>query len=169
MEQMKMQERNENFTEIQVLSKYKWEKIINKKLWEHENEELKDWIKGSTKCKKIKNPSMNRKLYTEKLIPEEAMTILEARLGMTKVKANYKNMHSNTLCDLCKNETEDLKHLITCQENMNITNEEEVKKILEQIWEDGSDLHTLSKLSKIIIQKLKGKCIIVEIMHVQQF
>ena len=147
----------ENYKEIEELSKYKWKKIINKKLWEQENKELNEWIKTSTKCKKIKNPSMNRKPYIEKLKPEEAMTILTARLGMTRVKSNYKNMYNNTICDLCKTENEDLEHLLTCKQNINTSNEEEIKETLEQIWEDGVGMNTLSKLAETISNKLKGK------------
>ena len=42
------------------------------------------------------------------------MTILKARLGMTEVKSNYKNMFTDTCCRKCKLEEETLYHVLKC-------------------------------------------------------
>ena len=53
--------------------------------------------------------------YIKLLGRDETRAIILERLGLTKVKENYKNMHQSILCEKCNSEEETTIHLIRCQ------------------------------------------------------
>ena len=101
-------------TKIAKMSKDQWKKEIKLKLQAHHVGNLQEWVKDSKKCKKM-NPQGKLQAYIKLLNKNEARAILIERLGMTKVKANYQNMHKSTTCEKCHKEAETTIHLIRCQ------------------------------------------------------
>ena len=100
-------------------------------------------------------PDCKLKEYLYVLEPDEAHTILRARLGMTEVKANYKNKFKEINCKNC-GETEDLKHLLTCNETEEIVNfAENLKNIL---WTEAENprinIENLKNLAQLITRKV---------------
>ena len=69
-------------------------KIVSKAILNKENKDLEKWVQTSKKCKDMK-PNCQLKEYLNILKPDEAMTILKGRLGMTDVKANYTKMYKD--------------------------------------------------------------------------
>ena len=104
----------ETMKEIENMSKGKWKSLVLNAVLKKEDEKLKTAISLSKKCAEL-DPAFAIKEYIEKLDFEEAKIILETRLRMNKVKANFKTMYENTLCDLCKMEEETLEHLFKCK------------------------------------------------------
>merc|ERR1711895_59565 len=51
-------------------------------------------------------------IYMTKLTRKQASTIFKARIRMTKVKGNYKNLFPNLRCRACKEEQETQKHVL---------------------------------------------------------
>ena len=118
---------------ISKLSKNQWKKEIREKLQNHHVNNLKEWVKTSKKCKNI-NPKGKIQDYIIQLNRDEARAILLERLGMTKVRTNYKNMFNSTICQKCKIEEETTLHLIKCQLDGAPAHKEAVKDYEHCIW-----------------------------------
>ena len=103
-----------NLENISKISKYSWKKQIKEKLQNYHLKNLKNWTITSKKCKNM-NPKGKIQDYLIHLNRDEARAILLERLGMTKVRSNYKNMFNSTICQKCNVEEETTIHLIKCQ------------------------------------------------------
>ena len=143
---------------LKEITRNQWRRRVVETIRKKENTQMEDWVRTSKKCREMK-PNCQFKQYLEEMKPNEAMTILKARLGMTDVKANYRNKYVNITCSEC-GQVEDLKHLLTCKED-----DEEIKEIArnleEIIWKQAEDpknqnhIKNLTSLSLLITQKLK--------------
>ena len=118
---------------ISKLSKDQWKKQVKEKLQEHHVSNLQEWVKNSKKCNKM-NPKGKLQEYINLLSKNEARAILLERLGMTKVKANYKNMHQSPICEKCYLEEETTIHLIRCQLDEAPAYKETVQNFENILW-----------------------------------
>ena len=98
---------------LQKISKETWKKEVKLKLNQLQKEIFTTWVKTSKKCHHIEATNSIQK-YLVILNKENAITILKERLGMTDVKANYKNKYSDTKCRICHLEEETSQHLMKC-------------------------------------------------------
>ena len=80
------------------------------------------------------NPKGKLQEYINLLSKNEARAILLERLGMTKVKANYKNMHQSPICEKCYLEEETTIHLIRCQLDEAPAYKETVQNFENILW-----------------------------------
>ena len=122
-----------NQEKIAKMSKFQWKNEIKQKLQAHHVKNLQEWVKNSKKCKKMK-PQGKLQEYIKILGKDQARALLLERLGMTKVKANYKNMYQSTLCDKCHCEEETTIHLIRCQLDEAPAFKETVKNFENILW-----------------------------------
>ena len=153
-QEMKKIEITTDLDEIRSMSKYKIKKIVKKKMWEKQKKELINFMIESKKCSKLKINVGNPKKYISELSSHDAKTILMARLKMTNLKSNFKNLYTGKIkCTYCKEQDETLQHIIECprypknfQEYENIIN---LKEIEEGINED-KEIDNLKIIAKII-------------------
>ena len=151
---------------IKILSRGQWKKIVSKAILNKENKDLEKWVQTSKKCKDMK-PNCQLKEYLNILKPDEAMTILKGRLGMTDVKANYKNKYKDINCKIC-GKSEDLEHLLNSQcKKCNITSHDTsfndtfqtAKNYHNILWiqaeSPNKNKNNLKNLAMLIVQKLK--------------
>ena len=81
-------------------------------------ETIKKGTENKTKAKyymdnNLRNPRPGtRAEYMDKCNRMEANIIFRARTRMLKVKANFRNMHQDTQCRLCKEEEENQEHVL---------------------------------------------------------
>ena len=147
---------------LQTISRERWRRMIIEAVKKSENEDLKEWVKNSKKCKDMV-PNLELKEYLVELEPEAAMTIMKARLGMTQLKTNYRNMHTDVRCHLC-GEEDDMQHLLGCPEENDETEEkwttQEIKSTIFILAENPkSHNQKLKNLAYSIIQKLKNRSV----------
>ena len=93
------------------------------------------------------NGQVNMKKYCIKLNQTEATTLLKARLGMTKIRTNYKNMYDTTICPVCNKENETLEHLLKC--NTEEIDEAQITNYIHNI--QNISIQNLDNLNKIAI------------------
>ena len=95
------------------------------------------------------NPGKRAK-YMNVLTRKQASTIFKARTRMLKVKANYKNGHTDLMCSKCKKEPETQKHIL--EECPGIHTDEATKVPKHLIFsEDPGTLKVIAdKISKIM-------------------
>ena len=93
------------------------------------------------------NPAGKIQNYILQLNRDEARAILLERLGMTKVKSNYKNMYNSTKCRKCNIREETTLHLIKCQLDGAPAYKETVENYENIIWNIESQ--TTQKLKEI--------------------
>ena len=98
---------------LQKLPKEAWKKEVKQKLNEYQNKGFTTWAKSSKKCHHMEATNSIQK-YLVTMNKENAMTILKERLGMTDVKANYRNKYIDTRCRICHEEEETSQHLMKC-------------------------------------------------------
>ena len=144
---------NEN--EIENMKKEEWKRIVKKKVWDHENMETSKALRNAKKCQLIKDKDNKIKPYIKELEKEDAMIILMARLDMVDVKNNYKGMHKDLKCTICKEEVETLQHLMNCPH------------IIKEVWKNkpeninkmlkSEDITTLKTAAKAIKQAIDIK------------
>ena len=113
-------------------------------------------FKDSGKSKFSNAEEINFKKYLEILNYQEAMTILKIRNGMLEIKTNYINKHADLTCDMCKNEVENLKHLMTCEKYIAPAINEDPKLIWRS---NGSkeEILAMSEAAKIIQKRQSEK------------
>ena len=80
------------------------------------------------------NPTGKIQNYIIQLSRDEARAILLERLGMTKVRCNYKNMFKTTICQKCFSEEETTLHLINCHLDGAPAYTETVKNFDNILW-----------------------------------
>ena len=51
-----------------------------------------------------------------KITQTDAQLIFKLRCRMTDVKTNFKGIYDSLECDLCKNDTDNQKHILECPE-----------------------------------------------------
>ena len=89
-----------------------------------------------------------RQEYLTKLDPKEAKSIIRIRLKMIDLAKYMKNKYNNTKCRLCKKESEDLKHFLTCEMNLIRKTEEESQDIIRDI--KSEEIHNIVHATKEI-------------------
>ena len=122
---------SDNLEEIEGTSKESWKREVMKAINTSEEKSIDEWVKQS---KKYNSETVNitKKDYINYLPPALAMTILKARLGMTEVKSNYKNMYTDTKCRKCHKIEEDLKHILQCNSSVPENKDQIVEDLREK-------------------------------------
>ena len=138
-----------DFLEIEQISKYKMKKLIKNKIWQKQQLELQTYIENSHKCIKLKTNIFQPKKYLIELSPNNAKTILLARLRMINIKTNFKNKYDNLKCTFCAEDDETLDHLITCKklpEKCKILKQLNAHTIYDDLY--GDDIEKLRMLAE---------------------
>ena len=147
---------------IENTPKYKWRKLVNEAIENVELDKLREW----TICSKKYSSgalSVKKKLYINYLPPTLAMTVLKARIGMTEVKENFKNMFPDTKCRKCGSHNEDLLHILQCCTTFNIAEKDVVERmrvILDNI--DSEEQSTVMVLSRVIAREMQQMKLLVK-------
>ena len=116
---------------------------------------------NSSKCKFLELTTSQPAPYISKLEPSEAYIILKTRLGMIKLKSNFKTCHQNQNCPLCNLEIDSLSHLFKCPK---LKSQSKICHTdLPKIFSNKEiDLPFLAKMAQAIIQKLSERSVLME-------
>ena len=99
---------------ILQIKKSKWKKRLKEKLGEWIKNELEEQKK---KMKKLRfTNTTGRQEYMETCSMSQVKKILELRLNMTELKANYRGKYTDAVCPACQAEEETTEHVIQCPE-----------------------------------------------------
>ena len=99
---------------LMTMTKPQWAQEVNRKITQLDSIEYDHWRSKSKKCNLMKSTSKMQP-YLNEMGKDEAETFLLERLGMTKVKGNYRNMHNDTKCRFCETEEETTIHILKCK------------------------------------------------------
>ena len=151
---------SEDIEVIANTSKLKWKELISEAIAKDESNKLIMWAENSKKYNSA-HLSVKKKKYIDYLPPSLAMTILKARTGMTEVKANFKNMHTDLLCRKCRSSEENLLHILRC--NTRLSDDED--KLIQQLTDilvnieekEPTQVRTLAQLICREIQMMKDR------------
>ena len=92
-----------------------WKAFVKTVISDEAFMQLMAQCKGNKKTMHLTYHSVKRAEYLEKLEPNLARTVFNARVRMFDIKVNYKNKYSNDLnCPLRKMGTETFDHLFEC-------------------------------------------------------
>ena len=84
-------------------------------MWDEAFTQIMAQCKGNKKTMHLTYHSTKRTEYLQKLEPNLARIVFEARVRMFGIKVNYKNKYSTDLsCPFCKMETETFDYLLEC-------------------------------------------------------
>ena len=124
-EHLKIMNGKPSLDELSKIPKITWKKRVYQYVKEKEQREFKQWSSKSSKCQHMKNDNFGMKKYFQNLSPRYAKIVMEVRLGIVDVKANYKNKHQDLICRNCHIQEETTEHFIRCltkPEDKNILN-----------------------------------------------
>ena len=132
--------------ELEKLNKTMWSATVTEAVQRAEEEDLELWKKTSKKYGSM-NGGIKLKEYCIKLNSEDSMNILKLRLGMTPAKANYRNMHKDTICPKCLEEEETSEHLISCNMEKTINNTNCMSNFKNNI--ENAEITEIAKLKNL--------------------
>ena len=124
-EHLKIMNGKPSLDELSKMPKITWKKRVYQYVKEKEQREFKQWCSNSSKCQHMKNDNFGMKKYFQHLCPRYAKIVMEVRLGIVDVKANYKNKHQDLICRNCHIQEETTEHFIRCMtkpEDKNLLN-----------------------------------------------
>ena len=145
-------------SELQSMKKNQWQNSITDAIQKKENIDLEEWKTNSKKCSEMKG-EVKFKDYLKNMKSEYGFIMLKERLGMTRVRVNYKNMYDSPLCPICKKQDETTKHMIRCNLDNPSHEIQELINNLENITQNinSSPKIDLEKMSVIIAQSIKNR------------
>jgi hypothetical protein len=106
-------------SDVLKTTKSKWKKELKQKINNLVAEELEEQRKTMTKLRFTSG--FERQKYVQECRMEKVRKIMQMRLNMTEVKANFKGKYKDTLCSACKKDEETTEHVIECEEYRKIT------------------------------------------------
>ena len=104
---------------IQMTNKTDYKKQVKESIKESAFNYLKEKQKEHSKVKDIQYPSLSTQKYmlSPVFTNEEVKLLYALRSRGTECKANFKQKytHTNLLCELCNDQTEDQQHILSCR------------------------------------------------------
>ena len=105
--------------EVMGISKSTWKKELKEKINKIVGDEMEQ---QSTEMSKLRfTKKFEQQEYVGQYRLEKVKKIMQMRLNMTDLKANFKGKYDDTKCPACKVEEETTEHVIACEEYRKIT------------------------------------------------
>ena len=106
---------------IQKKEKSEWKKIIKEKINKIITSELNIEYETKTKLRFLKNKPFQKEEYLDKYPAMVCKDIMELRLNMIEVKANFKGRFKDEICVGCFQEKESTEHFLSCTKMQELT------------------------------------------------
>ena len=135
---------------IQKKEKSEWKKIIKEKINKIITSELNIEYETKTKLRFLKNKPFQKEEYLDKYPAMVCKDIMELRLNMIEVKANFKGRFKDEICVGCFQEKESTEHFLSCTKMQELTGYN--IKINENNVKCPTWLHETSKKMKTMME-----------------
>ena len=104
---------------VKKIKKSEWKRELKRKIEEIVQKEMEEQRVKMTKLRFIQR--FERQEYVKECRMEKVRKIMQMRLNMTELKANFKGKYDDTKCPACGKEEETTEHVITCNEYQKIS------------------------------------------------
>ena len=105
--------------EVLKIKKSSWKKNLKSRIEEIVAEEMKQHQENMTKLRFTRN--FKRQEYVQTCSMAKVKKIMNLRLNMTELKANFRGKYDDNLCPACGIEEETTEHVISCPEYQELT------------------------------------------------
>ena len=142
--------------EVKLMNKAKYKKHVKEQIKKKIEKDIQQEAGKKTKMRHLKEETFEEKVYVKKCSMKECKTIMEIRLNMLKLKANYKGKDQNIRCPAGCADDDTTEHLIMCKKMDTICEKIPVKSIVN----DLKDFDWLRKNAPIIKNRLELRSMI---------
>ena len=136
--------------DIMKTKKSEWKKKLKDELSKELAKEMNEHRARMTKLRFTKG--LEQQNYITKCRMEKVRKIMQMKLNMTELKANFKGKYNNTLSPACKKETETTEHVIDCDEYRQLTGHS--LQVPDDWKEKMSDLEWLEEACEVREQEI---------------
>ena len=136
--------------EVMNIKKSAWKKEVKEKINKMVGDEMEQQKEKMTKLRFTGR--FEQQEYVGKYRMEKVKKIMQMRLNMTDLKANFRGKYDDRKCPACRIEDETTEHVIACKEYQQITGHTLKTTTAEELQEEMNNLEWMEKACEVYSQ-----------------